>query len=149
MLLDRVPGVAKTSIAKSLRFGGLGLEFKRILFVPDILPGDIIGMSIFDQRSGRSRPGKARFSAIILLGGRDRPGVAQIESLALLEAIEESRCPSTARRRLLAAVHLRSRRQNRFRHRRDVSAAGGADHRFHVQLDIGYVEPEEHWACCA
>ncbi len=51
VLLEGVPGVAKTSIAKAFA-SALGLEFKRIQFVPDILPGDIIGMSIFNQRSG-------------------------------------------------------------------------------------------------
>ncbi len=49
VLLEGVPGVAKTSIAKSFA-SALGLEFKRIQLVRDILPGDIIGMSIFNQR---------------------------------------------------------------------------------------------------
>jgi len=51
VLLEGVPGVAKTSIAKAFA-SSIGLEFKRIQFVPDILPGDIIGMSIFNQKTG-------------------------------------------------------------------------------------------------
>ncbi|HWQ18046.1 MAG TPA: MoxR family ATPase [Sulfolobales archaeon] len=50
VLIEGVPGVAKTLIARSIA-SSMGLEFKRIQGTPDILPSDIIGVNIYDQRS--------------------------------------------------------------------------------------------------
>ncbi len=49
VLLEGVPGVAKTSMAKALA-SSLGLQFDRIQFTPDLLPSDIIGTYVFDQK---------------------------------------------------------------------------------------------------
>src|ERR1700729_2718145 len=49
VLLEGVPGVAKTSIAKALA-SALGLQFDRIQFTPDLLPSDIVGTYVFDQK---------------------------------------------------------------------------------------------------
>src|SRR6266849_5962169 len=50
VLLEGVPGVAKTSMAKALA-SSLGLKFDRIQFTPDLLPSDIVGTFIFDQKA--------------------------------------------------------------------------------------------------
>ena len=52
VLLEDVPGLAKTLMARSFA-NALGLDFSRIQFTPDLLPADITGSSIFDQRSHR------------------------------------------------------------------------------------------------
>jgi len=51
VLLEGVPGVAKTLMAKTIALS-LGLEFKRIQATPDMLPGDIIGYQVYDEKSG-------------------------------------------------------------------------------------------------
>ena len=58
VLLEDYPGLAKTLIAKSFAVA-LGLNFKRVQFTPDLLPGDITGSYIFDRASGQFelRPG--------------------------------------------------------------------------------------------
>ncbi|HID41479.1 MAG TPA: AAA family ATPase, partial [Pyrodictium sp.] len=54
VLLEGVPGVAKTTLAKALA-SSMKLEFKRIQFTPDLLHSDIIGTMVYDQRSGEFR----------------------------------------------------------------------------------------------
>ena len=51
VLLEDVPGTGKTKVAKSLA-RSLDAEFSRIQFTPDLLPGDITGLTIFDQKKG-------------------------------------------------------------------------------------------------
>ncbi|MGE5403253.1 MAG: AAA family ATPase [Candidatus Doudnabacteria bacterium] len=87
VLIEGVPGVAKTTIAKAFA-STLGLEFKRIQFVPDILPGDIIGMSIFNQRTASFEVRKGPIFANILLVDEINRASPKIQS-ALLEAMEE------------------------------------------------------------
>ncbi|MCH9037662.1 MAG: AAA family ATPase, partial [Chloroflexi bacterium] len=58
VLIDDVPGVGKTMLAKSLA-KSIGCSFKRIQFTPDLLPSDITGVSIYNQKTGEFefRPG--------------------------------------------------------------------------------------------
>ena len=66
VLIEDVPGVAKTSIARSVG-QILGLPFKRVQFTPDLLPADLTGGFVFDQRSGtfQFRPGPV-FTQLLL-----------------------------------------------------------------------------------
>ena len=58
LLLDDVPGVGKTTLAKALA-RSLSLDFRRVQFTPDLLPSDILGTSVYDQRNATFtfRPG--------------------------------------------------------------------------------------------
>ena len=58
LLVEDVPGVGKTMLAKSLSTS-VGCAFKRIQFTPDLLPSDVSGISVYDQRTGefQFRPG--------------------------------------------------------------------------------------------
>ncbi|WP_206406924.1 AAA family ATPase [Flavonifractor sp. An100] len=51
VLLDDLPGVGKTTLVKTISIA-LGCDFGRIQFVPDLLPSDIIGMQIYNQKTG-------------------------------------------------------------------------------------------------
>src|SRR4030042_922450 len=68
VLIEDVPGVGKTMLARAMATS-LGLSFKRLQCTPDLLPNDITGVSVFNQRSGEFefRPGPA-FSHLLLAG---------------------------------------------------------------------------------
>jgi MoxR-like ATPase len=86
-LLEDVPGVGKTLLARSLATA-LGCEFHRVQFTPDAMPSDVTGSSVFNQRSGEFefRPGPI-FTQILLADEINR--AAPRAQSALLEAMEE------------------------------------------------------------
>jgi MoxR-like ATPase len=87
VLLEGVPGVAKTLLVKALA-AALDLDFKRVQFTPDLMPSDVTGQVIYEQRdaSFRFRPGPA-FTNLLLADEINRtPPKTQA---ALLEAMEE------------------------------------------------------------
>ena len=87
VLVEDVPGVGKTMLAKSLSTS-IGCEFKRIQFTPDLLPSDISGVSVYNQQSGdfQFRPGPI-ISQVVLADEINR-ATPKTQS-ALLEAMEE------------------------------------------------------------
>lgn len=87
VLLEDVPGVGKTVLAKTIS-RTVGCSFKRIQFTPDLLPSDVTGVSIFNQRSGtfEFRPGPV-FAQLVLADEINR-ATPKTQS-ALLEAMEE------------------------------------------------------------
>jgi MoxR-like ATPase len=87
VLLDDVPGVAKTLLVRTVS-ASLGLAFSRIQCTPDLLPADIIGSTVFDQRSGafEFRPGPV-FANVVLADEINR-ATPRTQS-AFLEAMEE------------------------------------------------------------
>jgi MoxR-like ATPase len=87
VLLEGVPGVAKTSMAKALA-GSLGLKFDRIQFTPDLLPSDIIGTNIFDQKASDFKIRKGPIFGNIVLADEINRASPKTQS-ALLEAMQE------------------------------------------------------------
>ena len=87
ILLDDLPGVGKTTLVKALAIAS-GCEAKRVQFVPDLLPADIIGMNIFDQKTGQFRRLDGPVFTNILLADEINRAVPRTQS-ALLEAMEE------------------------------------------------------------
>ncbi len=87
ILVEDVPGVGKTMLAKSLA-ASLGCHFKRIQFTPDLLPSDITGISIYNQSTGQFefRPGPVM--AQVVLADEINRATPKTQS-ALLEAMEE------------------------------------------------------------
>jgi len=87
VLIEGVPGVAKTTIAKSIA-RSLSLEFKRVQMTPDLLPMDIIGYKIFDQKTGEFKFVKGPIFTNILLADEINRASPRTQS-ALLEAMQE------------------------------------------------------------
>jgi MoxR-like ATPase len=87
ILLEGVPGLAKTlavrTVAECLR-----ISFSRIQFTPDLLPADVIGTMIFDQRSQEFYPKKGPLFANLILADEINRAPAKVQS-ALLEAMQE------------------------------------------------------------
>jgi MoxR-like ATPase len=87
VLLEDYPGLAKTLIANSFSIA-LGLDFKRIQFTPDLLPGDITGGYVFDRANSRFELRKGPLFANIILADEINRASPKTQS-ALLEAMQE------------------------------------------------------------
>lgn len=89
ILLEGVPGLAKTTAIQSLS-KALGLGFKRISFTPDLLPSDVIGTLIYNQKEASFEPRKGPVFTNLLLADEINRAPAKVQS-ALLEAMQERR----------------------------------------------------------
>ena len=87
LLLDDLPGVGKTTLVKTLSIA-LGCQSKRIQFVPDLLPSDISGMRIYDQKTGDFKLVQGPVMTNLLLADEINRAISRTQS-ALLEAMEE------------------------------------------------------------
>ena len=88
ILFEGVPGVAKTLLARTFA-GGLSLEFGRVQFTPDLLPSDVNGVNVFNQRANEFefRPGPV-FANVLLVDEINR--ASPKTQAALLEAMQET-----------------------------------------------------------
>lgn len=89
ILLEGVPGLAKTTAIQALA-GALGLKFQRISFTPDLLPADVVGTLIYNQKDGTFEPRKGPVFTNLLLADEINRAPAKVQS-ALLEAMQERR----------------------------------------------------------
>jgi MoxR-like ATPase len=89
VLLEGMPGVAKTLACRALA-AAVGGIFKRVQFTPDLLPSDIIGTRVFDQRSGEFVTMRGPLFANIVLADEINRAPAKVQS-ALLEGMQERR----------------------------------------------------------
>ncbi len=89
VLLEGAPGVAKTLACRALA-AAIGGTFKRIQFTPDLLPSDIVGTRIFDQRNSEFSTVRGPIFANIVLADEINRAPAKVQS-ALLEGMQERR----------------------------------------------------------
>jgi MoxR-like ATPase len=87
LLIEDLPGVGKTTLAHALA-RTLGLSFQRVQFTSDLLPADILGVSIFDRETGRFRFQQGPIFAHLVLADEINRASPKAQS-ALLEAMEE------------------------------------------------------------
>ncbi len=87
ILLEGVPGLAKTTAVKTLA-QSLGLKFQRISFTPDLLPADVIGTLVYNPREGTFAPRLGPIFTNLLLADEINRAPAKVQS-ALLEAMQE------------------------------------------------------------
>ncbi len=87
ILVEGVPGLAKTTAVNSLA-KALGLEFKRVQFTPDLLPSDITGTEIYDQKTGEFKIKKGPVFTNLLLADEINRAPAKVQA-ALLEVMQE------------------------------------------------------------
>ncbi len=87
ILLEGVPGLAKTTAVKSLA-QALGLKFQRISFTPDLLPADVIGTMIYNPKDGTFSPKQGPVFTNLLLADEINRAPAKVQS-ALLESMQE------------------------------------------------------------
>ena len=141
ILLEDVPGVAKTMLARALA-KSVDCGFKRIQCTPDLLPTDVTGASIFNQKTAEFefRPGPI-FSQIVLVDEINR--ATPRTQAALLEAMAERRVTADGVSYDLEAPFLVIATQNPIDHEGTFPLPEAQLDRFLVRLTLGYPSAEE------
>jgi MoxR-like ATPase len=141
VLLEDVPGMGKTLLAKSLA-RSLDLEFKRIQFTPDLLPTDISGLNYYNQKSGEFvfRPGPV-FSNILLADEINR-ATPRTQS-SLLECMEERQVTIDGQTRKLEEPFLVIATQNPVETQGTFPLPEAQLDRFLLKVKMGYPSTEE------
>jgi MoxR-like ATPase len=141
ILLEDVPGVAKTMLARALA-RSVGCTFKRVQCTPDLLPTDVTGVSIFNQKTTEFefRPGPI-FAQTVLADEINRT-TPRTQS-ALLEAMAERRVTVDGQTYALKPPFLVIATQNPIDHEGTFPLPEAQLDRFLVRLTLGYPGPEE------
>ena len=143
VLLEDVPGVAKTLIARSFAAAS-GLRFGRVQFTPDLLPSDVTGSSVFDQRAARFefRPGPVFTN--VLLGDEINRAPPKTQA-ALLEAMEERQVTADDGTHALEPPFLVLATQNPIEYEGTYPLPEAQLDRFLVRLRVGYPSADDEW----
>jgi len=141
ILLEDVPGVAKTMLARALA-GSVGCTFRRMQCTPDLLPSDITGASIFNQKTVEFefRPGPI-FAQLVLADEINR-ATPRTQS-ALLEAMAESSVTVDGVTHRLKPPFLLMATQNPVDHEGTFPLPEAQLDRFLMRFSLGYPTPEE------
>lgn len=136
LLIEDVPGIGKTTLANAMS-RALGLSFQRIQFTSDLLPSDVIGLSVFNQQSGNFewKPGPI-FSSVILADEINR-ATPKTQS-ALLEAMAEEQVTVEGVSRPLPLPFMVIATQNPSEHHGTYPLPESQLDRFMLRLHIGY-----------
>lgn len=141
ILLEDYPGLAKTLIANSFAMA-LGMQFKRIQFTPDLLPGDITGGYVFESDQNRFMLRKGPIFTHILLADEINRASPKTQS-ALLEAMQEYQVTLEGETLPLPDPFIVIATQNPIEYEGTFPLPEAQLDRFIVKISIGYPCPEE------
>ena len=141
LLIEDVPGVGKTMLARSLA-RSLGCSFSRIQFTPDMLPSDLTGVNIFNQRSREFefRPGP--LLAQVVLADEINRATPKTQS-ALLEAMGEGQITVEGVTHTLPTPFMVLATLNPIEYEGTFPLPEGQLDRFLLRVHLGYAEPEQ------
>jgi MoxR-like ATPase len=144
LLLEDVPGVGKTSLAKALA-ASIDGEFGRMQFTPDLLPSDVVGVSVFDRGSNRFefRPGPV-FANVVLADEINR--ASPKTQSALLESMAERQVTVDGTTHILAPPFLVIATQNPIEHEGTYPLPESQLDRFLMRVSMGYPSREDELA---
>jgi MoxR-like ATPase len=141
ILLEGVPGLAKTLAVRSLA-EAIRTTFHRIQFTPDLLPADIIGTMVFDQRTGEFRPKRGPLFANIVLADEVNRAPPKVQA-ALLEAMQEKQVTIGGETHLLAEPFIVLATQNPIEQEGTYPLPEAQLDRFMLKVHVGYPSREE------
>jgi MoxR-like ATPase len=136
ILLEGVPGLAKTTMIKAIS-RVLGLKFNRIQFTPDLLPADVIGTSIYNQKTQEFEPKKGPIFANLILADEINRAPAKVQS-ALLEAMQEQQVTIGSTTYMLEQPFLVFATQNPIEQEGTYRLPEAQVDRFMFKLAVGY-----------
>jgi MoxR-like ATPase len=146
-LLEDVPGVGKTMLARALAVS-LGLSFRRLQCTPDLLPNDVLGVSVYNQREGSFVFQPGPIFANVLLADEINRATPRTQS-ALLEAMGEGQVTVDGVTRELAQPFLVLATQNPVEFEGTFPLPEAQLDRFLVEVSLGYPAPGEELAMLA
>jgi MoxR-like ATPase len=141
ILLEGVPGLAKTLAVKSLA-EITGLDFKRIQFTPDLLPADVTGTLVWEQATGKFSVRRGPVFANVILADEINRAPAKVQS-ALLEAMEEHQVTIGEESYPLPDPFFVLATQNPIEHEGTYALPEAELDRFLLKLLVRYPSPEE------
>lgn len=141
ILLEDLPGVGKTTLIKTIAAIS-GCDSKRVQFVPDLLPADILGMNIYDRNSGEFRRVAGPVFTNLLLADEINRAVPRTQS-ALLEAMEERQVTIDGETSALPKPFLVMATQNPVESESTFRLPAAQMDRFLIRLSMGYPSAQE------
>jgi MoxR-like ATPase len=141
VLLEGVPGLAKTMTVRTLS-SAIQTKFQRIQFTPDLLPADLIGTLIYDQKDGKFKTKKGPVFANLILADEINRSPAKVQS-ALLEAMQERTVTIGEETYPLDDPFLVLATQNPIEQEGTYPLPEAQVDRFMLKLSIGYPTKEE------
>ena len=141
ILIEDYPGLAKTLIANSFS-RVLGMNFKRVQFTPDLLPGDITGGYVFDGNQNRFTLRKGPIFTHILLADEINRASPKTQS-ALLEAMQENQVTLEGDTMTLPDPFIVIATQNPIEYEGTFPLPEAQIDRFIIKLSVGYPLPDE------
>ena len=140
LLLDDVPGTGKTSLAKAIA-NSISGTWKRVQFTPDLLPTDITGVMVYDQRAGTFSFREGPVFTNVLIGDEINRGSPKTQS-ALLEVMEERQVTADGVSRAVPRPFFVIATQNPRDFQGTFPLPDVQLDRFAMRLTLGYADPE-------
>ena len=141
LLIEDIPGVGKTMLAKSLA-SALGGKYRRVQFTPDLLPADITGTSIYSQQTGQFSFREGPVFTNVLLADEINRATPKTQS-SLLECMEEFQVTTDGVARTLERPFFVIATENPVEYRGTYPLPEAQLDRFLMRIHIGYPSPRE------
>ena len=147
LLVEGVPGLAKTMAVKTLA-EAIGGEFQRIQFTPDLVPADIVGTRVFNQKLGEFQVSLGPVFANLVLADEINRAPAKVQS-ALLEAMQERQVTIDGRTHSLGPPFFVLATQNPIEYEGTYPLPEAQLDRFLLRVGVGYPSRGDEWEVLA